>query len=127
MCIGLEVQFQPNYGEKVAQTHALEALFFQASQPVYGVALVVHLDQVKGPDVQKCLKACHPMVDNDLLLLVIPIVLPAVMGCLVMNLWVEELEHPQIFVTLAQLAPHLLEWPQGYVFKSPVCVEVAAA
>jgi hypothetical protein len=69
---------------------------------VSGAALIVHLDQVKGPSIQECLKTPCPLLTEDLFLLVIPLVLLAVVSLLVVKLWVLEVEHPQISVLLAQ-------------------------
>jgi hypothetical protein len=79
----------------------LELFFFQASQLVSGAVLVVFLNQVKWPNVQKCLKACHQLVNEAFFLLVVSLVLPAVVGLLVVNLWVLEVKYPQISFVLA--------------------------
>ncbi len=71
------------YTEEVAQTQTLKAFFFQASHSVSRAAMAVFMTQMKGPNVQKYLKARHQLVDEALLLLVIPLMLPAVVGLMV--------------------------------------------
>jgi len=56
------------------------------------VPLLVHLNQLKWPNIEKPLKARHQDVDNLLVLLVIPVVLPADAGFLAVCPWVEEVE-----------------------------------
>ncbi len=69
---------------------------------------------MKWPDVGKPREG-HCQNVNDLfvllLLLVIPLVLPVVVGCLVMYPRVLLLERPQIFVVMAQATLLLPEWP----------------
>ncbi len=113
----LEARLQPSHGEKVAQPQALEVLLFQASQLESGAVLAIHLNQVKGPNVQEHLAAPRQLLDKDLLLLVVPLVLPAVAGLLVVDPWVLEVECPRVSVALAQLACRPLQWSGGDIYE----------
>jgi hypothetical protein len=98
---GKLVQYRPRGREEVVQTQTLEAFHFQASQTVSGTALVVFLKQVKMQNFKKHLEACHQLIDEALLLLVIPLMCTAVVGVLMVNLWPLVVENSQISVVLA--------------------------
>ncbi len=68
---------------------------------------------MKWPDVQERLEALGPPLVEGLLLLVIPILLPVAVVLLVKKPEVKEEAEPRLFFILAQLAPCLLEWPEG--------------
>jgi hypothetical protein len=82
----------------VAEPQALESFLFQVSQPELEVALFVHLDQVRWPNIQERLEAPCPLLVEELLLLVDPNLLPDVVILLVIELEVKEVEPPRLFV-----------------------------
>jgi len=96
----MEARLRPGHGEKVSHPQALQAFLFQVSQSVSSAPLRIHLDLVKWPDIEKPLEACCQYNDNLIIMLVIPVVLPAVEGYLVVHPWVEEVKCPQIFFFL---------------------------
>jgi hypothetical protein len=62
-----------------------------------GAALVVHLNQVKWPNIQEHVKALCPLLVEDLLLLLDPTLPPAVVILLVIEPEVKEVEPPRLF------------------------------
>jgi len=64
------------HGQKlVLQAQALEVFLLQSRQQVSQLAPLVSFDQVKGPEVEKLLKAHHQKVDKDPVILIGPTVL----------------------------------------------------
>jgi hypothetical protein len=109
----MEVRLWPGGGEEVFQAQALEAFFLQVSQPEPCESLLVHLNQVKWPNIKKPLEACHCQVDDLLGLLVVLVILPAVVGYLALSPREVEEECPQIFFISDRVVCLLPEWPQA--------------
>jgi hypothetical protein len=76
---------RPLGGEKVAEAQGLEPFLFQASQLEPIAALVVHLDQVRWPDVQERLEALDPLLVEQFLLLLDPLSSPVAVVSLVIG------------------------------------------
>jgi predicted metal-dependent enzyme (double-stranded beta helix superfamily) len=76
---------RPLGGEKVSEAQSLEPFLFQASQLDSVTALVVHLDQVRWPNVQERLEAPDPLLVEQLLLLLDPISSPVAVFSLVIG------------------------------------------
>jgi hypothetical protein len=81
----LEGRGRPLGGEKVAEAQGLEPFLFQASQLEPIAVLVVHLDQVRWPDVQERLEALDPLLVEQLLLLLDPLSSPVAVVSLVIG------------------------------------------
>jgi hypothetical protein len=73
----MEVWLWKQQWESVLQPQALEAFFFQASQSVSEVPLIVCLDQVKGPSAGKHLKVGHQPVNKLWVIILATAVAPA--------------------------------------------------
>jgi hypothetical protein len=63
-------------GEPVLQAQALEVFLLQARQLVSQLAPLIPFDQVKGPNIEKRVKALQKQVHKDLVIALIPAVLP---------------------------------------------------
>ncbi len=91
----------------------MEAFLFQVCQPESEAAHVVHLDQVRWPDVLERLEALGPLLVEGLLLLVIPTLLQVVVVLLLIKPEVKEVMQPQFFLILVQLVLCPPEWTGG--------------